>query len=94
MKSTLFADHPDDDSSDFHLVRAWIERWSDSVTVVDYSTGGWEHLWNVDAPLAALKELPKRFFCQSAWADYPCVVGGDYHPAWESHPDDATGRDC
>ena len=88
MKSTIFADHPDRNSADFDLVRAWLERWRDSVRVADYSTGGWEHLWNVDAPLNALKELPKRFFCASEWAEYPSTIGGKDHPAWDAHLDD------
>ena len=89
VRCTLFADHPDDDSADVDAVLAWHERWGKSVKVVDYSTGGSEHLWNVEAPLNALQELPKRFFRSSAWAEYPSTLGGEPHPLWAVHPDDS-----
>ena len=60
--------------------------------VVDYSTGGWEHIWDVDAPLEALQELPKSLFCSSAWAEYPSAIGGAVHPSWDTPFDDEKER--
>ena len=85
---TLFADHPGNDATDYLFVLAWLERWPNSVRVERCSTGGWEHVWDIEGPLEALKEVPKRFFCASAWADFPSSVGGVDHPAWATHLDD------
>jgi len=66
-KATIFVEHLED-AADFDLVSEWLEKWKDSVHVESYSTGGWEHLWDIEAPDAALAELPQSFFCSSAWA--------------------------
>jgi hypothetical protein len=67
---TLFADDPGDErSADFLWVEAWLERWKGQVRVVDYSTGGWEHLWDVEAPPEAAAEIPDHLLCASAWSD-------------------------
>jgi len=65
---TLFVMHGDDDS-EFNLVEAWFERWKDQVVIVDYSTGGWEHLWDVEATPEALAEVHSDWLCSSEWAD-------------------------
>ena len=70
IRATLYADHPDDDDRDFLLVRNWIEKWGPSIKVYDYSTGGWEHLWNVEATEEALNDSPDRFRCASEWAGF------------------------
>lgn len=64
---SIFVLH-DEDSTDFDWVCAWLDQWKTSVTIVDYSTGGWEHLWNIEAPQAAVNEVPEDFLCASAWA--------------------------
>jgi hypothetical protein len=67
---TLFADDPDDERpADYVWVEAWLERWKGQVRVVDYSTGGWEHLWDVEAPPEAAAEIPEHLLCGSAWSD-------------------------
>ena len=89
LKASLYVDDVDD-SSDFLRVKGWLEKWGPTVTVRQYSTGGWEHCWNVEVPLQALFELPKAFFCASAWADYPGTLGGPDHPEWLHHPEGGT----
>lgn len=65
-RATIFVDHIDD-SAAFDLVIGWLERWKDSVRVEDYSTGGWEHMWDVEGPDDALSELPAEYLCSSTW---------------------------
>lgn len=64
---TIFVLHHDD-SADFDWVSAWLERWKGQVTIADYSSGGWEHLWDIEAPQAAVSEVPEDFLCSSAWS--------------------------
>jgi hypothetical protein len=64
---TIFVLH-DEDSSDFDWVCAWLEKWAGQVTITDYVTGGWEHLWDVAAPQAAMSEIPEDYLCASAWS--------------------------
>ncbi len=71
VRVTLFADHPGNDDTDFAFVRQWIERWPSDVRVETYSTGGWEHVWDIEASRTAIAEIPERFFCASEWANYP-----------------------
>lgn len=67
---TLFVDDPGDERPrEFVWVEDWLKRWSDEVKVVDYSTGGWEHLWDVEGPADALREVPREIRCSSEWAD-------------------------
>lgn len=74
---TLFSDDPNDEqSADYVWVQAWLERWKGKVRVVDYSTGGWEHLWDVEAPPEAAAEVPDRLLCASAWSNS--------EPAWSA----------
>lgn len=50
---TLFADDSGDEpSADYLWVEAWLKRWEGQVRVAHYSTGGWEHVWDVEAPAA------------------------------------------
>ncbi|QER39916.1 hypothetical protein F2A31_09385 [Acinetobacter suaedae] len=57
-----------DSSDDVDQVGAWLEKWKDSVNVVDYSTGGWEHCWDIEATLDAVAEVPEQWLCCSEWA--------------------------
>jgi hypothetical protein len=67
---TLYADHSGDGPSEHYLwVVAWLERWDGHVRVADYSTGGWEHLWDVEAPAEAVAEVPEYMLCSSRWAN-------------------------
>ncbi len=66
---TIFVLH-DEDSSDFDWVEAWIIKWKSEfqLVVADYSTGGWEHYWNIEASAEAIAEVPENYFCSSEWA--------------------------
>lgn len=64
---TIFILHHDD-SADFDLVSTWLKKWKGKVTIADYSSGGWEHLWDIEAPQAAVSEVPEDFLCSSAWS--------------------------
>jgi len=72
---TIFADDPDDAlSEDVLWVRAWLERWKRKVHVADYSSGGSEHLWDIEGPEEAIAEVPARLRCCSKWAN-PEIFG-------------------
>ena len=61
----------DEDSSDYEWVAAWIIKWKSEfkLTVHDYSTGGWEHLWDIEATEEAIKEVPTDYLCDSEWSN-------------------------
>jgi hypothetical protein len=65
---TLFVMHGDDDA-DYRLIEAWFARWKDQIVIMDYSTGGWEHLWDVETTPEALAEVHSDWLCASAWSD-------------------------
>ena len=56
-KVTIYVDHVDD-STEFDQVQEFLARWGKEISVVDYSTGGWEHCWDLLVPEAALSETP------------------------------------
>lgn len=66
---SIFVLH-DDDSSDFDWVEAWIIKWKSEfqLVVADYSSGGWEHYWNIEASAEAIAEVPESYLCASEWA--------------------------
>jgi hypothetical protein len=66
---TIFVLH-DEDSSNFDWVEAWIIKWKSEfqLVVADYSTGGWEHYWNIEASAKAIAEVPENYLCSSEWA--------------------------
>jgi hypothetical protein len=77
---TIYADDLEDTPSpDVLWVRAWLERWKSKVHVVDYSTGGWEHLWFVEGPSEAIAEVPVRLHCCSEWSN-PEIFGDQAAP--------------
>jgi len=68
-RATIFVDHPGNGTPpELSLVQEWLKRWEGKVRVADYSTGGWEHLWNVEGPPEAIDELPTELLCSSEWA--------------------------
>lgn len=68
-KATIFAgDFDESPSEDAAWVRQWLEKWGADVVVVQYSTGGWEHIWDVLGPEAAIDEIPAHLLCTSEWA--------------------------
>lgn len=68
-KATIFAgdfgEHP---SEEYSLVERWLEKWSEVIEVAEYSTGGWEHIWDVSGPKQAIDDIPDEFLCGSDWA--------------------------
>jgi hypothetical protein len=69
---TIFADDAGDlPSQDYLWVEAWLSRWAGIVVVAEYSSGGWEHLWNVEGPASAIAEVPSHLRCASDWAGLP-----------------------
>ncbi|WP_321349425.1 hypothetical protein [Halopseudomonas oceani] len=66
-KVTIYIDHLDDDA-DFVFMKKWLAKWEVEVTIADYSTGGWEHCWDLEAPEEAIQEIPEDWLCASDWA--------------------------
>lgn len=66
---SIFVLH-NEDSSDFDWVGAWIKKWKNlnKLKVADYSTGGWEHYWDIEAVPEAIEEVPEEYLCASEWA--------------------------
>lgn len=64
---TIYIDHVDDDT-DFVFMQEWLEKWKSSVRVESYSSGGWEHIWNVEGSEEAIVEIPEDWHCASEWA--------------------------
>ncbi|MBC6419496.1 MAG: hypothetical protein GDA44_12350 [Prochloron sp. SP5CPC1] len=64
---TVFIEHHDDDT-DFLFMESWIKKWADLIYIQDYSTGGWEHCWDLEAPAEAIEEIPEDWLCDSVWA--------------------------
>ena len=60
-----------DKPSDAQWVHEWILKWKrvDQLRVVDYSSGGWEYLWDIEASDAAVAEVPESYFCDSEWSN-------------------------
>ena len=69
-KITIFVLH-DDDASDYDWVNAWIVKWKSEfqLIVANYSSGGWEHLWDIEASEAAIAEVPHDYLCDSEWSN-------------------------
>jgi hypothetical protein len=78
-------------SEDYHqdliLIERWLERWATSATLAKDT----EYTWQVEAPLTALSELPRRMFIHTDWATYPISKAGVLHDAWNEHFDDGKG---
>jgi hypothetical protein len=69
MRITVFIEH-DDSDKDYLFMKSWLDKWANSIKVQKYSTGGWEHIWDIDAPETAVNEIPKGWLCSSDWAGY------------------------
>jgi hypothetical protein len=68
---TIFAgDFEDEPSADYKWVVAWLERWKTVLRVANYSTGGWEHIWDIEAPEDAIAEVPDNLLCASEWSGW------------------------
>ncbi|MGH8710785.1 MAG: hypothetical protein ACREVA_05660 [Burkholderiales bacterium] len=68
IRATIYVDHVDN-SKDFDFVEAWLKKWQGKVRVADYSTGGWEHTWDVEGPEEAISEIPAEWLCESEWSN-------------------------
>ncbi len=67
---SIFVMH-DDEPTDFNWVQAWINRWKlvDKLRIADYSTGGWEHYWDIETCAEAVAKVPEDHLCASEWAN-------------------------
>jgi hypothetical protein len=74
----------DNYQQDADLFDRWLQKWTPSAILVKQS----EYTWQVEAPLVALTELPRRMFLLSDWATYPALPAGGVHDAWRDHFDD------
>ena len=63
-------DFEDEPSEDYKWVIAWLERWKTALRVENYSTRGWEHTWDIEAPEDAIAEVPNNFLCASEWSGW------------------------
>jgi hypothetical protein len=68
VRATIFVMH-DEDSDDLDVVTAWLEKWEGKVRVANHSTGGYEHIWDVEGPQEAIAELPKEWLADSKWSN-------------------------
>ncbi|WP_417268677.1 hypothetical protein [Celeribacter baekdonensis] len=68
-KATIFVEDFDEVfAHDFLWVKMWLEKWKENIAVSKYSTGGWEHIWDVFGPKGAIEEIPENLLCGSDWA--------------------------
>lgn len=71
---TIFVLHHDadgnNDANHYEWVAAWIIKWKSEfkLTIHDYSTGGWEHLWDIETTQEAIDEVPADYLCDSEWS--------------------------
>jgi hypothetical protein len=72
-RATIYVDHLDD-SSHYDWVVAWLAKWEGKVTIANYSTGGWEHCWDIEGSDAAVAEVPSEYLCLSRWSA-PEILG-------------------
>lgn len=70
---TVYVDDVDS-SVDFDWMRQWLAKWGEFARVENYSTGGWEHCWNIEATVEAAAEIPEDWLCSSGWAT-PDIFG-------------------
>ena len=72
VQMTIFADDPGEErSGDYEWVAAWLDRRKPVLRVADYSTGGWEHVWNIEGPEEAIADVPDHLLCVSEWSEWP-----------------------
>ncbi len=68
-RATIFVMAPNEaDPPDYKWVMAWLAKWGSAVVVADYSTGGYEHTWDVEGPQEAIAEIPGGLLCASTWS--------------------------
>jgi len=66
---TIFADDAGNAmSADAAWVFAWLEQNNGAVEICEYSSGGYEHLWNVKGTEHILEQVPERLQCGSEWS--------------------------
>ncbi len=83
QRITIFVED-DNDPTNYEWVVQWLERWKEDARVADYSTGGWEHLWDIEASDLAVAEVPKGFLCSSVWTSRPRA--GAHQVSMDSSP--------
>lgn len=69
VKATIVAMDAEDETSDEYIAaKKWLKKWEADVEIVEYSTGGWEHIWDVIGTRQAIEDLPDMISCSSDWA--------------------------
>lgn len=70
QRISIFVLH-DEDSTDYDWIKAWIKRWklAEKLRVQNYSSGGWEHYWDIEASKDAVAEVPVDYLCDSEWSN-------------------------
>ena len=86
-RATLYMESSDDSAGDGALFDGWLRKWKPSAALAKTT----EYHWDVEAPLVALRELPRRMFTLSEWATYPAAQKGSIDPSWTDHYDDGRG---
>src|SRR5688572_26182787 len=72
VRASIFVMDPDEDASpDYQWAIAWFESWGAQVRVADYSSGGFEHLWDVEGPADVIAEIPERLRAITSWSQKP-----------------------
>lgn len=67
-RATIFVMDADDTASkEFRWVVDWMTRWEGKLSIAHYSTGGWEHSWDVEGPKDAIQEIPHDYLSESDW---------------------------
>lgn len=66
---TVFVMHADDET-DYNWVCDWFQRWESTgkLNVVNHSSGGWEHCFDIEATQEVIDEVPESYLCASEWA--------------------------
>jgi len=87
QRASLYMETSDDPDADSALFDRWLNKWSPTALLVKTT----ESSWDVEAPLVALLDLPRRMFMTSEWATYPLAQTGAMHASWTEHFDDGRG---
>jgi hypothetical protein len=68
---TIFVLDRDDEvmSEEYLWVEKWLKKWEAKIFVAGYSTGGYEHLWDIEGSEDSISEVPGEFLCDSAWSN-------------------------
>jgi len=65
--SIFVMDGDDTPSEGFRWVVEWMTRWEGQLRIARYSSGGWEHSWDIEGPKAAIAQIPHDYLSESDW---------------------------